>query len=363
MVFIRALLALAVAGVFGFASFAAVAETNFDGKTITIIVPFKEGGGTDTYARIIAPHLAKNLPGSPKVVILNKPGGGSVRGANDFQRAKPDGMTVLAVSTSTQTNAVFGGSKIKYDVGSWVPIMLNPQGTFVYASPGQTGVTGKDIRKDVEALRKAKVLMGAKTSTSAELRIILSLDLLGISPDVVLGLSSGQWRKAVLRGELNLGYANATTWFTKLLPWEKKGTVALFMTFGILDESGNIVRDPVMKDAPTFVDAYREMNGKDPSGPQFEVLKNFIAMGVNASKALVLPKGTSSEIRDAYVAAAKQAFADPVSSAEFKKKLGDYQPTYGKEAAAIFEKASNISPANKKWMDDWIDQRFGGKKS
>jgi hypothetical protein len=272
-------------------------------------------------------------------------------------------MTVLAVSTSTQTNAVFGGDKIRYKVGSWVPIILNPQGTFVYASPEQTGVSGKNIKDDVDALRKAKVLMGAKTSTSAELRILLALDLLGISPKVVLGLSSGQWRKAVLRGELNLGYANATTWFNKLLPWEKKGTVALFMTFGILDQEGNVVRDPVMKDVPTFVDAYQEMNGKAPSGPQFEVLKNFIAMGVNASKAMVLPQGTPDEIREVFVAAAKKAYSDPATSTEIKKKLGDYPPTYGKEAGALFRAASEISPENKKWMDDWIENQFGGNKS
>ena len=41
-------------------------------------MPFKEGGGSDTLARLLQPHLQEALPGNPTVIILNQPGGGSV---------------------------------------------------------------------------------------------------------------------------------------------------------------------------------------------------------------------------------------------------------------------------------------------
>ena len=153
---VKQLIGCALAGTVAFASYSASAEVNFAGKTVTILVPFKEGGGTDTFARILAPFFAENLPGKPKIVVLNKPGGGSVRGANQFQKAKPNGLTVMGVSTSTLTNSVFAGKKVKFRVSSWVPIMVNPMGSLLYGVTEQTGIKGKDIRQDIAALRKVK---------------------------------------------------------------------------------------------------------------------------------------------------------------------------------------------------------------
>ena len=47
-------------------------------KPIQIIVPYKAGGGTDVYARIVAKYWEKYLPGDQPIVIVNKPGGGGV---------------------------------------------------------------------------------------------------------------------------------------------------------------------------------------------------------------------------------------------------------------------------------------------
>ena len=55
---------------------------DLSGKTVTILVPFREGGGSDTLARFLQPHLKAALPGNPDIVVLNKPGGGSVTGVS-----------------------------------------------------------------------------------------------------------------------------------------------------------------------------------------------------------------------------------------------------------------------------------------
>ena len=65
---------------------------DFSGKRITIIVPFSEGGGTDSYSRFMAPYFEKYLPGHPKIIVLNKPGGGGLTGVNYYaDRATKDG--------------------------------------------------------------------------------------------------------------------------------------------------------------------------------------------------------------------------------------------------------------------------------
>jgi hypothetical protein len=69
---------------------------DYKGKKITFIVPFKEGGGGSVYTRFLSPLFAKHLPGAPTAVVRNIPGGGSVKGANQFMRkAKPDGRVVF----------------------------------------------------------------------------------------------------------------------------------------------------------------------------------------------------------------------------------------------------------------------------
>ncbi|MDH3704225.1 MAG: tricarboxylate transporter, partial [Alphaproteobacteria bacterium] len=85
------------------------AAADFKGKRISIIVPFNEGGGTDSYTRFMLPYFQKYLPGNPKILVVNKPGAGGILGGNYFeQRAKKDGTWVFALSTSTISNYTLG---------------------------------------------------------------------------------------------------------------------------------------------------------------------------------------------------------------------------------------------------------------
>src|SRR5262245_60483642 len=70
-------------------------EPKFDGKTVRIVVGFSAGGGFDAYARAIARHLGKHVPGMPTVIVENMPGAGSLIAANYiYNTAKPEGITI-----------------------------------------------------------------------------------------------------------------------------------------------------------------------------------------------------------------------------------------------------------------------------
>src|ERR687884_40365 len=74
---------------------AAAAQPNFAGKTITIIVGYKPGGGYDATARLMARHLPQHIPGKPTVIVQNMPGGNSIIAANHvYAVAKGDGLTI-----------------------------------------------------------------------------------------------------------------------------------------------------------------------------------------------------------------------------------------------------------------------------
>jgi len=66
----------------------------FNSKPIKIIVGSAPGGGYDTFARMVARFSGKYLPGNPRFVVKNIPGGGQLRGLRAAMRAKPDGLTL-----------------------------------------------------------------------------------------------------------------------------------------------------------------------------------------------------------------------------------------------------------------------------
>ena len=67
---------------FGTVVAAPVQAVDFSGKKIKLVVPFGEGGGGDRYGRLWQSFLEKYLPGNPTILVLNKPGGGGIKGNN-----------------------------------------------------------------------------------------------------------------------------------------------------------------------------------------------------------------------------------------------------------------------------------------
>lgn len=66
----------------------------FESKPVRIIVGSSPGGGYDTFARMVARFSGKYLPGNPRFIVKNIPGGGQLRGLRATMRAKPDGLTI-----------------------------------------------------------------------------------------------------------------------------------------------------------------------------------------------------------------------------------------------------------------------------
>lgn len=77
------------------------AQSDYPTKTVTIVVPFPPGGGTDTGARVIAQKLSERW--KQPVIVENKPGAAGIVGADYVARAAPDGYTLLMGNIGTQS--------------------------------------------------------------------------------------------------------------------------------------------------------------------------------------------------------------------------------------------------------------------
>ena len=76
-------------------AYAAPATDFYKGRTVQIVVGFTAGGGYDLYARVLARHMGKHIPGNPAVVTQNMPGAGSLKAANYLYNVAPKDGSVF----------------------------------------------------------------------------------------------------------------------------------------------------------------------------------------------------------------------------------------------------------------------------
>ena len=113
---LRSLFILTVLAVTFAAGEASAAEDFYKGKAIRIVVGFSAGGGFDTYARAIAHHMGKHIPGNPGIVVENMTGAGSLIAANHvYKVAKPDGLTIGHFIGGFFLGQVLGQPGIEFD--------------------------------------------------------------------------------------------------------------------------------------------------------------------------------------------------------------------------------------------------------
>jgi tripartite-type tricarboxylate transporter receptor subunit TctC len=350
--------ALAVAA-FALLVAAPARAADFAGKTVEFVIPFAVGGGSDVWARFFAPILSERLPGKPTVVVKNVPGGGSITGTNQFQqRARPDGLTILGTSGSTQFPYLLDDPRVKYEYRDWIPVLASPTGGVVYVNPDLGARDARDIAK----LKGKDMKYGSQGATSLDLVALLAFEILELDVKPVFGMKGrGDGRLAYERGEAAIDYQTTPAYVRNVAPLVKLGKAVPLFTWGVLDDKGEFVRDPSFPDIPHFIEAYRLAYGKAPSGTAFEAFKAFNTAGFAVQKLIVLPKGTPKDVVDAYVAAIAAAVAAPGFKEKAGEEIGEYAQATGAASARMLKVALDIDPAAKAWVKKWLLDKYNAK--
>nr|WP_300313348.1 tricarboxylate transporter [Halomonas sp.] len=316
-------------------------------------IPFGVGGGTDVWARFFAPWFSNSLPDNPTVVIDNVPGGGSINGANIFSiRASHKGDNWIGTSASTQYPAMLGDPRVRYDYADWTPILATPTGGVVYAQPR----LGESADEVMASILTSPVKLAAQSPTGVELPVLLALDLLGVDVDAVFGMRSrGEGRLAFERGEADIDFQTTSAYLSSVQPLVDDGKAIPLFSLGILDDQGDIVRDPAFPELPTFLEVYASLNDNQmPTGEAYTAYRKFFASGYTLQKLVMVPKDAPQKLIDTYREAAREFVASDAFKQESQAQLGPYEPVIGEVVQRHLDESMDLKDSTREWLANWL---------
>lgn len=133
----------------------------YKGKTMTMVIGIPPGGGYDIYARLVARHMAKHIPGQPTFIAQNMPGGGELTAANYVVNTAPQNGTVVgAVVRTVPFQPLYGNTAAKFDPLkiNWLGSSNQDVGLFVSWHTASA--------KTLDDLFKKEMVVGANTAGS-----------------------------------------------------------------------------------------------------------------------------------------------------------------------------------------------------
>ncbi|KEJ94147.1 Tripartite-type tricarboxylate transporter, receptor component TctC [Pseudosulfitobacter pseudonitzschiae] len=334
-----------------------LAEVDLSGKTVEWVIPFSETGGSAKWANFFAPLLSKELPGNPTVVVKFMPGAGSTKGANWFQEQEDgDGTLLFGTSGSTQFPYLLDDPRVRYEYADWVPVMASGTGGVAYLNP----TDGAKFDGSANNLKDIDFIFGSQGATRLDIVPLLAWKMLGMNVEPVFGIKGrGDGRLMFERGEATIDYQTSSSYIGASADLVEQGKAVAMMTWGALDEDGNIVRDPTFPDIPTFKEVCEATEGCETSGEAWDSWKAFFIAGFPSQKIAFLPKGTSQEVTDTYVAAFEAVRSHPDFAKISKNEVGQYPMFVGAGAAKATKEATTVSDGAKAYVINWLKEAYG----
>jgi len=282
----------------------------YQGKTITVIVSTSPAGTGDLRVKALVPFLRKHIPGNPTLVLEYMDGGGGRKGANYMYRnARPDGLTVGAMSSSIVSLHIMGESGVLYDLDKFIylgaPESVGHQTIYTRR---ELGLNTLDKLRAASGLRIGAQSVGHVSYIAGRFFAFL----IGFKePKFIAGYTAPEVDAALLRGELD-ARANAAVSVLRRNPeWLDKGV----MNFHAIMEVPKGVKHPRLGHLPeieTFVRNEREKKLLD-------VWRVFRMVG----SPYILPPGTPRDRVEILQDAMSKALKDPEFHREFLKVVGD----------------------------------------
>jgi tripartite-type tricarboxylate transporter receptor subunit TctC len=301
----------------------------YNGKAIRIVVGYAPGGGYDFYARVIARHFGKHIPGNPTFIVENMPGAGSLVSANHlYKLAKADGLTIGHFNGSLFQLKAMGQKEIEFESARFEFVGSVAKVEIVCGFSKASGIDS--VEKWLAAKTTPRMGATAPGTGGHDVSRILNATL-GLPMQLVLGYkSTGDMRVATERGELN---GLCTGWESFKSLWKQS------------IESGDLIM---------VLQALSKPHVDLPKVPlainmaKTEEARELIQVGIHnvsaISRPFILPPRTPKErvelLRKAFMA----TMNDPEFRADAEKSNLDLSPLSGEELEKTVNGLFKVNP-------------------
>ncbi|HWP58885.1 MAG TPA: tripartite tricarboxylate transporter substrate-binding protein [Candidatus Acidoferrales bacterium] len=306
----------------------------YKGKQIRIIVGASAGAASDLYARAAANHLPKHIPGKPDIIVQNMPGGGSMTAANYvYSVAKPDGLTLGALTSPIYFAQLLGQKEVQFDWAkfSWIGTPEeNDELLFIRSDLPYKSLL--DLRNASEPVRCGATGVG---STGYYIPKLLA-HIFNLKIQLVTGYpGAADVDVAVERNEVHCRGATIAAFFGREpgRTWAKTGFVRILVQTG--DK-----KNRRLPDTPTIWELMNQEKIPEAKRRLAKVILGPGAFGRPIVATPGLPPERLKILRDAYM----KMLRDGEFLAEAQKRGWEINPVGGEQLEALAKEVVNQPP-------------------
>ena len=303
------------------------ADQFYAGKSITLLIGFGPAGTYDYYARLIARHLGRHIPGKPNIVPQQMPGAGSFTAANFLYAAAPkDGTSMGIVSQTMAIEEAIKNPGAKYKSADMTWIGRATSIAQIQLSMATSRIKSID---DVLVHETTAASTGSGSPTEGYPKLLngvinTKFKTIGPYPGSVDGLL------AMERGEVDTALTSYNTIKARRADWIKDKKIHILVAY-------SLKRHPELPDVPAFAEFGKTADDKR--------LLEFYVSAEDVGRAFVAPPGLPADrvklLRDGFDSMAR----DPELLAEIAKANAEWNPMSGAELQKLIADTASAPPA------------------
>jgi tripartite-type tricarboxylate transporter receptor subunit TctC len=300
----------------------------YKGRNVELYIGYSVGGGYDLYARMLARHMGKHIPGNPTVLPKNMEGAGSLRLTNWlYNVGAKDGTVFGAIGRGTGFDTLFGNKAAQFDAAkfSWIGSANNE--VSICVAWHTSGIT-----KFADLLTRTLIVGGTSASADTDQFPKVTNGVLGTKMRVITGYPGGNeiglaMERGEVQGRCGWSWSSVKSTHQKWYD-ENKFTILVQLA---LDKHPDLPNVPLIVDLAT-------------SEEQRQILRLIFARQV-MGRPFVAPPNIPRERLDAL----RKAFMDTMKDKDFladtEKAAMEITPVDGAEIEKLVKDLHTTPPA------------------
>jgi len=308
------------------------------GKTVNLVIGYAPGGGYDLYARTLARHMARHIPGNPSIVVQNMPGAGSLKAANFLYTIAPkDGTTFGGFSRGAPIDPLLGrGDGIQYEPAkfNWIGSISNEVGVCAFRSAA-------DIKSWADMQRRPFIIGSTGAGADADVFPTVLRKMFKLPMKVVAGYGSAAEiviaiKRAEVDGRCGWSWSSLVSWNRDMYESKELDVVLQLATQKLEELPGVPLVTEVTKD------------------PDQQTALKLIMSRQTMARPYVAPPGVPAERLRALRAAFDATMKDPGFLGDAKRQDLEVRPLTGVEAEGLIKEIYATPPALVKLAIDYM---------